>query len=128
MRGLVKALLKWLFKKPDAAPPRAPPPAPRPTTKPGCTTNCDKPNPYRSLTREQQERAKRTLEKRIAEHEQKLADYRRNPAAHDNDGRYANAPTDAIRQQVYEGRIAVLVRDIAKQRGELAKVIDALGG
>jgi hypothetical protein len=126
MRGIVKAFIKWLFKKPDVKPP-TPPPAQKPAQKAGCKTNCDKPNPYKSLTREQQLKAKRTLEKRIAEHEQKLADYRRNPAAHDNDGRYANAPTEAIRQQVYEGRINVLLRDIAKQKGELAKVIEALG-
>jgi hypothetical protein len=125
MRGLVKAIIKWLTKKPDVKPP---PPVKKPPEKPKCTTGCDKPNPYKSLTREQQLKAQKTLEKRIAEHEQKLADYRRNPLGSDNDGRYANAATDAIRQQIYDGRINVLLRDIAKQKGELAKVLEALGG
>lgn len=124
--GLILKFLKALLKgKPK--PPKVPP-AKKTPAKPGCKTNCDKPNPYTSRTREQNLKSKKSYEDLIAEHKKKLEDYRRNPGAHDNDGRWTNAPTPEIRQKIYEGRLKALGDQITKQQGELAKVIEALGG
>jgi hypothetical protein len=126
MRGLVKAFIKWLLKKPAAKLP-PPPPAKKPPDKPGCKTNCDKPNPYRNRTRDENLKSKKSYEDLIKEHKQKLDDYKRDPLGNDNKGTYRDAPTPEIRQKIYEGRIRELERQIAKQEGELAKILEALG-
>ena len=59
---------------------------------------------------------------------QKLADHKANPLAHDNKGLLRNAPTDATRDNLIAGRVKVLEGQIAKQEGELAKVLELLGG
>ena len=125
MRGLVKAFFKWLFKKPGVKPP---PPVTKPPVKPRCKTNCDKPNPYRVKTREENLKSKKSYEDLIKEHKQKLEDYKRDPLGNDNKGTYRNAQTPEMRQKIYEGRIYALEKQIAKQEGELAKIIEALGG
>jgi hypothetical protein len=127
MRGLIKAFIKWLTKKPAVKPPPPPPPVKKPPDKPGCKTNCDKPNPYTKRSRAENQKSKKSYEDLIAEHKQKLEDYKRDPLGHDNKGTYRNAPTPEIREKVYNGRIQELERQIAKQQGELAKIIEALG-
>ena len=73
-------------------------------------------------TRGQLRSSIRSFEKLIAEHRQKLADYRANPHAHDNKGLLAKAPSDEVRANIIEGRIRVLEAQIKKQEGELQKV------
>ncbi|MCU0800607.1 MAG: hypothetical protein MUD11_02335 [Rhodobacteraceae bacterium] len=124
MRGLVKWLIKKLFggkDTPDVPPQR------RTSDPPGCTKNCIPNNPYSKRTREENLRSKRSYEELMAEHQQKLADYKRDPYAFDNQGLLRNAPNDAVRQSIIQGRIQVLERQIAKHAGELAKINDALG-
>ena len=78
--------------------------------------------------RAQLQRSERSLERNFAEHKQKLADYRRNPDAMDNQGRLGNAGTPAERQQIIEGRERVLQQQITKNENELAKVRARLRG
>jgi len=68
-----------------------------------------------------------SFERLITEHKQKLLNFRTNPFAHDNRGLLKNATSDEIRQRIIEGRIKVLERQIAKQKGELAKIRILLG-
>jgi hypothetical protein len=63
----------------------------------------------------------------MTEHQQKLRDYIADPWAHDNRGLLANAPSDAIRRKIIAGRVKVLEGQIAKQQGELAKILKLLG-
>jgi hypothetical protein len=72
------------------------------------------------------ERAIRSLEKRLAEHEQKLADYINNPDAHDNRELLKNARTPEMRQKIIQGRVKglqrqidLLKRDISRLKGGL---------
>ena len=76
---------------------------------------------------EQLLRSEASYEQLIAEHEQKLADFKADPMAHDNEGRLRNAPSDEIRQKIIEGRAKALEGQLAKQRGELAKIKKHLG-
>jgi YD repeat-containing protein len=64
----------------------------------------------------------RSTEKTIAEHEAKLAAYKAHPDLYDNRGFYHNAPSDAIREQIYQGRIRQLEKQIANQRRSLASL------
>ncbi len=53
------------------------------------------------------------LERQLAEHEKKLADYKANPDAHDNQGHLAQAGGDEQRRQkIIDGRIRSLERQI----------------
>lgn len=65
----------------------------------------------------------RSLEQNIAEHEQKLADYERDPYAYDNKGILKNAPNDAVRQQIIQGRIRHLETEINTFRENIQKII-----
>ena len=124
MRGLVKWLMKKLFggkDTPDVPPPR------RTTDPPGCKQNCIPNNPYTNRTRAENLRSKRSYEDLLAEHQQKLADYKRDPYAFDNQGLLRNAPNDTVRQSMIQGRIQALQGQINKHIGELAKINDALG-
>lgn len=124
MRGLIRWLIKKLLggkKTPDV------PPSRRTSDPPGCRQNCIPNNPYRNRTREENLRSKRSYEELLAEHQQKLADYIRDPYAFDNQGLLRNAPNDAIRQSIIQGRIQALQKQIGKHIGEIAKINDALG-
>jgi len=66
--------------------------------------------------------SERSLERNVAEHKQKLSDYRRNPDAMDNQGRLANARNPAERQQIIQGRERALQQQITKNENELVKV------
>jgi RHS repeat-associated protein len=77
-------------------------------------------------TREQLVRSKSSFEKAIAQHEQKLAEYKQNPLAHDNKGTLKNAATGEIRQKIFQGRIGELERQIAGQQANLRAVEEQL--
>lgn len=85
-----------------------------------------KPNPYKKLTKQEIEDSKDSYGKLLKEHEKKLADYKKDPLAHDNKGILKNAPNDEIRKKIYEGRIRELEKQIEKHRGELQKIEEAL--
>ncbi|SFB64953.1 hypothetical protein SAMN05216266_1515 [Amycolatopsis marina] len=59
-----------------------------------------------------EQRAVRSLEKQVSEHQDKLAAYRANPDAFDNKGILKNAPTPEIRQRIIDGRIRHLEAEI----------------
>ena len=71
----------------------------------------------------QQQRAIQSLEQRIAEHQQKLADYIKNPEAFDNLGFLKNAPTPEIRQNIIDGRILHLEGEIRAFQGAINKIL-----
>ena len=66
----------------------------------------------RDLTVSEQ-RALRSLEKQVAEHQAKLDAYRADPDAYDNKGILQNAPTPEIRQRIIDGRIRHLETEIS---------------
>jgi hypothetical protein len=68
------------------------------------------------------EKARNSYQDLIQEHEKKLNDYIANPDAYDNDGRLKNAPNPQIRQQIIQGRINAIQKQIKKQRDELIKI------
>ncbi|MEG5016529.1 MULTISPECIES: S8 family serine peptidase, partial [unclassified Microcoleus] len=77
---------------------------------------------YQKMTTPQLEKARNSYQDLIQEHEKKLNDYIANPDAYDNDGRLKNAPNPQIRQQIIQGRINALQKQIKKQRDELIKI------
>ncbi len=77
---------------------------------------------YQKMTTPQLEKARDSYQDLIQEHEKKLNDYIANPDAYDNDGRLKNAPNPQIRQQIIQGRINALQKQIKKQRDELIKI------
>ncbi len=66
----------------------------------------------------------KTLKARLAEHQQKLADYKANPDAFDNQGILRKAPSPEVRQRIINGRIKHLEDEIRA----FAKAIRDLGG
>lgn len=69
-------------------------------------------------------RSVRSYQKRIREHEQKLADYIADPDSLDNAGHLANAPTSTIRQKVIDQRIAHLRGEITTFSDNVRKIMD----
>lgn len=67
-------------------------------------------------------RSERSLEANVKEHEQKIADYKKDPDAHDHEGRLKNAKTPEIREKIIAGRLNKLAKDLKKNENELAKV------
>ncbi|WP_162830297.1 hypothetical protein [Amycolatopsis palatopharyngis] len=59
-----------------------------------------------------EQRAVRSLEKQVSEHQDKLAAYRDNPDAFDNKSILKNAPTLEIRQRIINDRIRHLEAEI----------------
>ncbi|WP_244322053.1 hypothetical protein [Pectobacterium odoriferum] len=57
-------------------------------------------------------RSIKSLEEQIRAHEEKLAAYKHNPDAFDNQCHLQNAPSDAVRQRIIEGRIRHLENEI----------------
>jgi hypothetical protein len=89
---------------------------PTPTSRMGSGLgDCPTPNP-------ETERAIRSLRDRIAEHLRKLEEYRANPDAFDNQGFLRNAPSEAIRQRIIEGRIRHLEHEIETFRQNIIKL------
>jgi hypothetical protein len=60
-----------------------------------------------------------SLEARLAEHEQKLADYKANPDAYDNKGFLKGASSPEIREKIISGRVRHLEGEIANFRKQL---------
>ncbi|MFI5709914.1 Hint domain-containing protein, partial [Kribbella sp. NPDC051620] len=58
----------------------------------------------------------------IEEHEAKLRDYLANPDAYDNKGFLKNAPSDAVRQRIIDGRAKHLRTEIETFRNNIAKI------
>lgn len=71
-------------------------------------------------------KSKASFEELIAEHEQKLVELEADPFKFDNQGVLKNAPSDEIREKIIAGRIRAIEGQIAKQRGELQKVLNLL--
>jgi hypothetical protein len=70
------------------------------------------------------DRARKSLEKQIAAHEEKLKNYKANPDAYDNKGFLKNAPSDEIRQDIIDGRVKHLeheIEEFRKQRDAAAE-------
>jgi hypothetical protein len=65
----------------------------------------------------------RSIHRRIAEHQQKLADYIRNPDAFDNQGLLRNAPTPEIRQRIIDGRIRHLQNEIDAFQRQIDRIL-----
>ena len=78
----------------------------------------------RELTSSEQ-RSVRSLQRNIEGHETKLAQYKANPDAYDNQGILKNAPTPEIRQRIIDGRVRHLETEINTFRKQ---VNDILGG
>jgi hypothetical protein len=62
----------------------------------------------------------------VQEHKQKIAQYRANPASMDNKGTLARARSPGERQQIVEGRLQALQKQLVKNQNELQKVRDEL--
>lgn len=127
MSGPIKFFLSILTKGRKIKPPKTPKrgPADKP---PSCKIDCPKAakNPYKNRSRSQNEKAAKSEEKLIREHEKKLDDYTRNPEKHDNKGTYRNAPNAEIKRKVYEGRIRELRKQINRHKKELKKLEEAM--
>jgi hypothetical protein len=72
-----------------------------------------------------QQRSVRSLQRNVEEHQDKLAKYRENPDAYDNQGILKNAPTPEIRQRIIDGRIRHLEAEIGTFKQQIN---DILGG
>ena len=59
-------------------------------------------------------KSKKSYEKLVSEHRNKLNDYKSNPYKYDNKGVLRNAPSNAIRQKIINGRIKQLESQIIK--------------
>ncbi len=81
--------------------------------------------PYINQTRQQLEKSKRSYETLVREHEQKLADYRKDPFAQDNKGLLKSQSAE-VQKKIIEGRIKELERQLERQRSELRKIDEAL--
>jgi hypothetical protein len=69
-----------------------------------------------------QQRAVRSLQQQIDEHQVKLGEYMANPDAYDNLGYLKNAPTEEIRQQIIQGRIQHLQTEINAFQGQIDRI------
>ena len=76
---------------------------------------------YQRMTIRQLEKARRSYQALIEEHEKKLAEYIANPDAYDKQGTLQRAAPE-LRQRIIDGRIRQLQEQIRKQRGELDKI------
>ena len=74
----------------------------------------------------QAQRSVRSLEKRIAEHREKLIAYRKNPTAFDNKGYLENAPSEEIRRKIIDTRIRKLEKEIASFERQVHFYFEAL--
>jgi RHS repeat-associated protein len=74
----------------------------------------------------QARKAVQSLEKRIVEHRAKLESFRNNPDAFDNKGFLANAPSQEIRDDIIQGRIRHLEREIGNFEKQIKMYLEAL--
>jgi|GEM_PF-4337126 len=80
---------------------------------------------YSQMNQQDLLKSKSSYEKLIEEHTQKLQDYIKNPDGFDNKGLLRNI-SESLREQIINGRINALSKQIAKQVGELSKILEAL--
>jgi RHS repeat-associated protein len=81
--------------------------------------------PYDNMSKGELEKSKKSYEDLIAEHKQKLADYKANPFKYDNKN-LLSGKSKAIQDKIIEGRIKALEKQIKKQEGELKKILDRI--
>jgi RHS repeat-associated protein len=79
-------------------------------------------NNEEKLTPEQRQKAIKSLEKQIAEHEKKLKDYQENPDASDNQGLLRDAQSPEIRGKIIQGRCNKLGTEIEGFRKQLKRL------
>lgn len=84
-------------------------------------------NNLSNQNKEQLLKSKQSYEDLIKEHQTKLEEYIKDLYAHDNKGLLENAPSDEIRDKIFNGRVNAIQKQITKQIGELNKIIDLLG-
>jgi hypothetical protein len=86
-------------------------------------SNTASPNPNNNdpQDRNRTEKSIRSLQGQVSKHEQKLADYKRNPDKYDNKGLLRNAPPEA-RQRIIQGRVRKLEREIKTFKREINKL------
>ena len=65
-----------------------------------------------------------SFEKQIATHTQKLKDFKANPMKFDNKGFLKNAPNDAVRQKIIQGRINHLQQEINTFQNNIQKILN----
>ncbi len=83
-------------------------------------------NVYLNKGKDQVLKSKRSYQKLLQEHQQKLRDYKLNPDKFDNKGILKNASNKQIREKIIEGRIKELSSQIHKHKTELIKIEEAL--
>jgi RHS repeat-associated protein len=76
----------------------------------------------------QAQKAIRSLQKRIDEHRAKLQAYIKDPDAFDNEGLLRNAPSEAIRNRIIQGRIRHLEHEIAEWERQIYELLKGGGG
>jgi hypothetical protein len=76
----------------------------------------------RTLTASEQ-RAVSSLQRRIAEHTEKLEAYRANPDAYDNRGFLENASSPEIRQRIIDGRVNHLETEMRGWQDQIDKIL-----
>jgi hypothetical protein len=74
-----------------------------------------------------EQRAVRSLEKNVGEHQQKLEAYRADPDSFDNKGILTNAPTPEIRQRIIDGRIRHLESEIRTFQNQIEDIQGGTG-
>jgi len=72
------------------------------------------------------ERAIRSLERRLQEHQQKLNDYISNPDSFDNRGYLQNAPNEQVRDSIIRGRIKHLQQEIDAFQNQIDQLLNLL--
>ena len=70
-------------------------------------------------------KSRESYENLINQHEAKLEAYKKNPDLYDNKGLLQNV-APVLRDKIIQGRIKALQKQIAKQKGELAKIIELI--
>lgn len=127
MWGAIAKGIAWLLGKiPKGKVPKKIPKDKKQKEPKKCTTGCDEKNPYKKRTKEQNQKAAESEKELIKEHQEKLERYSKDPYSMDNDGRLKNAPTQAIRDRIIEGRKKVLRDAVTRHQNELKKITEAL--
>jgi len=91
----------------------------------GNPKDINKPNPYKSMVKEGVEKAKRSFERLIREHKQKLEEFKKDPEGKTNPD-LLKGKSKAVQEKIKQGRIEQLEKQIKKQEGELKKINEAL--
>ena len=71
-------------------------------------------------------KASKSQYKQMTEHIDKLEKYKSNPLKYDNKGHLANAPNDAVRQRIIDGRINHLETEIKTFYDNIVKILNTV--